>query len=135
MDPCISSLAQGTSKASRVLSTVSAARRPIVRTRVSGRLIDGGLSLSNKMTGVSEKSLTSKILESLDALHVSMNIFWGAVVAIAIAKAPCASVSQNMQHNMHKEKDSCIHSIFVSVCSQLLHFVLPNIYPICRGHN
>ena len=77
MDPCISSLAQGTSKASRVLSIVSAARRPIVRTRVSERLIDGGLSLSNKMTGVSEKSLTSKVLESLDALHVSMNIFWG----------------------------------------------------------
>ena len=47
---------------------------------MSERLIDGGLSLSNKMTGVSEKSLTSKILESLDALQVSMNIFWGAVV-------------------------------------------------------
>jgi len=51
-------------------------------------------------------------------------------------KSPLRVGQSKHSAHVHKEKDTCtcFHCILVAVCSQFLYFLLPNIYPLCRGH-
>lgn len=60
----------------------------------------------------------------LDALQASTSKFWGQLLSPiarsqSLQKPLVLSVSQNIQHNMYKEKDACTHCIllFVHNCS------------------